>query len=152
MTNEHFAVYHIAHIAEHYVHGGCGVRNFLDLCIIKQRMGYDEASVQKMLAECGLDKFGAAVFKLADIWFGSGEHDDLTREMQDYVMQSGVYGNLENNIAVARGDKGGIGYALSRIFMPYAKLKRYYPVLDKYPILFPFYQVVRWVEFIFRKD
>jgi hypothetical protein len=25
-------------------------------------------------------------------------------------------------------------------------------VLDKYPILFPFYQVVRWVEFIFRKD
>ena len=152
MTNEHFTVYHIAHMAEHYVHGGCGVRNFLDLYIAKHKMGYDEAAVEKMLADCGLDKFAAAAFKLADIWFSQGEHDELTLEMQDYVMQAGVYGNLENNIAVAQGNKSGIGYALSRIFMPYAKLKRYYPVLDKYPILFPFYQVVRWVEFIFRKD
>ena len=152
MTNEHFTVYHIAHMAEHYVHGGCGVRNFLDLYIAKHKMGYDEAAVEKMLADCGLDKFAAAAFKLADIWFSQGEHDELTLEMQDYVMQAGVYGNLENNIAVAQGNKSGMGYALSRIFMPYAKLKRYYPVLDKYPILFPLYQVVRWVEFIFRKD
>lgn len=28
MSTEFFVVYHIAHMAEHFIHGGCGVRNF----------------------------------------------------------------------------------------------------------------------------
>ena len=33
---------------------------------------------------------------------------------------------------------------MSRVFAPYSRLKRYYPVLEKYPILTPVMQVRRW--------
>ena len=43
-------------------------------------------------------------------------------------------------------------YLLSRIFLPYQKMKRLYPRLGKAPILLPFYHVKRWISFLFKKD
>ena len=57
----------------------------------------------------------------------------------------GVYGSTDNRVALQQKKKGGrIGYVLSRIFIPYAKLKRYYPVLEKHRWLMPFMQIRRW--------
>ena len=45
-----------------------------------------------------------------------------------------------------RVKKGGkFRYALSVIFLPYAKLKLKYPVLEKHKWLFPFMSVWRWI-------
>lgn len=153
MTNELFVVYHIAHMAEHFVSGGCGVRNFLDLWIIKNKMGYDDETVRQLLAECKLIDFGNAVMKLSNVWFSEDEHSDLTKEIEDYVFGAGIYGTMENKIAIAQSNKGGkMKYVLKRIFLPYSKLKRFYPRLERHPFLFPIYQVVRWIDFVFRKD
>lgn len=153
MTNEFFVAYHIAHMAEHFVFGGCGVRNFLDLWIAKNKMGYNDKIVQAMLHKCGLYEFANASIKLANIWFEGDTHDSITKEIENYVMDSGMYGTMENHIALSQPESSGkFRYILKRLFMPYSKLKRYYPKLEKYPILFPIYQIVRWFDFIFHKD
>ena len=89
---------------------------------------------------------------LSDIWFSGAEHTDITRTMQDYILGAAIYGNLENRIAIIQAKKGGrLGYIMSRIFLPYSKLKKMYPRLEKYPILLPFYEVKRWLGYFARR-
>lgn len=153
MSNEMFVTYHIAHMAKHFTHGGCGIRPFIDLWIAKNKMGYDEAKVNWMLKECGLGVFGEAVFLLSDVWFADARHTEITKEMEEYIVSAGSYGTVENKVAISQAKKGGkIKYALGRIFPSFKKLKIYYPRLEKYPVLFPYYQVKRWFRIIFSKD
>lgn len=39
---------------------------------------------------------------------------------------------------------GRFRYIVSRMFIPYAKLKRYYPILEKHRWLMPIMQIRRW--------
>jgi len=151
MENDMFVVYHIAHMAKHFMGGGCGVRPFIDLWIAKNKMGYNKENVISMLSECSLGVFAEQVILLSDIWLGGESHTELTREMENYILGSAIYGTVENHVAIEKAKKGGsFGYYFSRLFMPYSKLKKIYPRLEKYPILYPFYQVKRWCRFIYR--
>ena len=63
-----------------------------------------------------------------------------------------MYGDLKNRIALQKGkNKSKISYILSRIFLPYQELKFQYPFLRKCKILFPFYQIRRWLRLLFKK-
>ena len=153
MSNEFFVVYHIAHMAEHFIHGGCGVRNFLDLWIAKNKMKFDEQTSNELLQQCGLIEFSVAVFQLANVWFNNGEQNDITHEIEMYVFSSGIYGTMENRVAISQGETNGkTKYIFRRLFLPYSKLKCFYPKLVKYPILLPHYQIVRWIDFVFHKN
>lgn len=153
MKNEMFVAYHIAHMAGHFRYGGCGIRPFLDLWLLKNKMPYDKVETERLLAEFGLKEFAKNAFLLSDIWFGNAEHTEVTRDLEEYIVGAGVYGSLENKVAVLQDEKkGGFRYVLSRIFLPYKKMKRLYPKLEKAPILLPFYHVKRWFLFLFKKD
>jgi len=153
MNNEMFVFYHIVHMAKHFVNGGCGIKPFIDLWIAKNEMKYDTETVKRLLKDCDLEIFGENVFLLSDIWFSNAEHTELTKEMEQYIIGAGVYGTMDNKVAMHQRKMGGkTKYALKRIFPPYTKMKQYYPILEKYPILFPFYQIIRWFRIIFSKD
>ena len=153
MTNEMFVAYHIAHMAGHFRYGGCGIRPFLDLWLLKNKMPYDKVETERLLAEFGLTEFAKNAFLLSDIWFDNAKHTEVTRDLEEYIVGAGVYGSLENKVAVLQDEKkGGFRYVLSRIFLPYKKMKRLYPKLEKAPILLPFYHVKRWLLFLFKKD
>jgi hypothetical protein len=153
MNNELLVTYHIAHMAGHFLHGGCGIRPFLDLWILKTRMGYDTKEVERLLTICNLTQFGKNVFLLSEVWFSNAMHTDITREMEKYIVEAGVYGTLENKVAINQAQRNGkTKYIFSRIFLPYSKMKRYYPKLEKYPVLLPFYHIKRWCIFILKKD
>ncbi len=153
MDNDTFVAYHVAHMAEHFVHGGCGVRPFLDLWIATNKMGYNSDRVRELLAIANLVPFYEAVLTLYNVWLENGMHTELTREMEDYILSSGIYGTTENRVAIAQANKGGkLRYVLGRIFLPYSRLILYYPNLKKHPILYPFYQVKRWFRIVFTKD
>ena len=153
MTNEMLLVYHVAHMAKHFSGGGCGVRPFLDLWIIKNKMKYDERKVESFLSECGLNTFFEQSMLLSDVWFSDSCHTELTREMEDYILGASIYGNIENRVAILKTKQGGrFRYIMSRIFLPYKKLKKVYPRLEKYPVLLPYYQIKRWLRLVFRKD
>lgn len=150
MSKELFLLYHIYHMAKHFVHGGCGIKPFIDLWIIKNKIGFDEEKVRKMLQESGLLAFFERSTDLVNVWFEDKDHSENTQEMEDYILQGGVYGTLKQNLAMSQNKKGGkFRHLMSRIFLSYKDMEVYYPSLKKCPILFPFYQVRRWCRILF---
>ena len=150
MSKELFLLYHIYHMAKHFIHGGCGIKPFIDLWIIKNKVDFDEEKAQKMLQESGLLAFFERSTDLVNVWFEGKEHSVITQEMENYVLQGGVYGTLEQQLAMSQNKKGGkFKHLMSRIFLSYKDMKIYYPSLKKCPILFPFYQVRRWCRILF---
>ena len=151
MTDEMFYYYHVAHMAKHFVHGGCGIRPFLDLWILNHRMPYDEAKRKALLEEGGLLLFEQTAVKLSEVWLSNAGPDELTDTMANYILSGGVYGNTENRVAVQQQKKGGkFRYIMFRIFLPYSVLKFHYPVLQKHKWLLPFMEIRRWFKLIFK--
>lgn len=150
MSNELFLLYHIYHMAKHFVHGGCGIKPFIDLWVIQNRIGYDEEKTEKLLKESDLLLFYHHAMELMDVWLEGKPHNSITQEMENYILQGGVYGTLEQQLAMSQNKKGGkFRHLLSRTFLSYEQMIVYYPSVKKYPILFPFYQVRRWFRILF---
>lgn len=150
MNDEMFYYYHIAHMAKHFVHGGCGVRPFADLWLYNRVNTGNTNKRNKLLSDGELLKFSEEAENLAAAWFGNKEYSEITQEMEDYILQGGVYGTLKQNLAMSQNKKGGkFRHLMSRIFLSYKDMAIYYPSLKKCPILFPFYQVRRWCRILF---
>ncbi|MBQ8817851.1 MAG: nucleotidyltransferase family protein [Clostridia bacterium] len=146
-----FYFYHIAHMAKHFEHGGCGVRPLLDLWILDKQEGYDAVARDALLESGALLKFTNAARSLASVWFNGAEHTETTSQMEQYLLFGGVYGNMENRVALQQQKKGGkFKYIVSRIFLPYSTIKFHYPILQKHRWLTPVMQVRRWFKLIFR--
>lgn len=148
-TNE-FTLFHIvAHMSYHFATGGCGVRPFIDLYLLESKLSFDRASFEKMLLECGLVKFYEAAKKLCLVWFEGLEQDELTREMERFILTGGVNGSKKKSIAAKQQRKGGkIAYLSERIFQPYGIMKEKYPILKKHKYLLPFCHVKRWFSLL----
>ena len=145
-----FFFYHTAHMAKHFVYGGCGARPFLDLWVLNHRAPFDHENRSAILAEGGLLTFAAEAQALSEVWFGNAEHTDITRRMQDYLLKGGVYGTTKNRVSVQQIRKGGkLRYAFSRIWLPYDVLKFHYPSLEGKRWLLPVFEVRRWFKLIF---
>ncbi len=143
--------YHLAHMAKHIEHGGCGVRPFLDLWILNHLVPHDERSRRKTLSDAGLDCFADAANRLSEYWFSDGSADELTSTLEKYILNAGVYGSVDNSTKILRmKQKSNFSYCISRLFMPYKPLTTIYPSLKKYPYLLPFYEAARWCK-LFRK-
>ncbi|MBR7181639.1 MAG: nucleotidyltransferase family protein, partial [Clostridia bacterium] len=144
-----FYFYHIAHMAKHILQGGCGIRPLLDLWLLSRHCP-DSAAREALLERGGLSRFAAVAHNLAEGWFSGGVLDEAAQKMQEYVLQAGVYGTKRNYIKMKQSKRGGrLGYALSKIFLPYDVIKYQYPVLQKHRWLTPFYEVHRWCRLIF---
>lgn len=145
MSDEYFYFYHIAHMAKHFETGGCGVRPFLDLWLLDKLEGASQIRRDELLTSAELIQFANVSRKLSKVWFSSDDTDELSMQMQNFIFDGGLYGSSNNRVAIQQKRKGGrLGYMMSRIFIPFSKLKRYYPVLEKHPWLMPFMQVRRW--------
>lgn len=145
-----FYYYHIAHMAKHFVHGGCGIRSFLDLWIMDKDHSHDPQSREDLLVEGGLLPFAEAARKLSRVWFSGEEYDPLAKQMEGFILSGGTYGTMENYVTVHQAQEGNkLRYVLSRVFLPYDIIKYYYPILQKHKWLTPLYQVVRWFKIAF---
>ena len=149
MPDQMFYFYHIAHMAKHFEHGGCGIRPFIDLYFLDKV--YEKETCDRLLLEGGLLKFAENVRKLCGVWFYGKDYDSTTSLMGEFIINGGVYGTESNRITLQQQKKGGaFKYALSRIFLPYDIIKFYFPILQKHKWLLPFIQVVRWIGLVFR--
>lgn len=141
-----FGFLHIAHMAEHFEGGGCGVRPFLDLWLMKRQGAYDRKLCAELLSEGGLMQFAEACENLADVWMSNAPKDKDCAVFESYILSGGVYGSLSNMVAAGKSKKGGVRYIFSRLFLPYDRLKYLYPVLQKHKWLLPAMQVRRWAQ------
>ncbi len=146
-TNEFFLFYQIAHASYHFLHGGCGVRPILDLYLLRRKLPFDGTVLDEMLEKSGIKKFFDAAEALSEVWFGEGEHTDVTRRMEDYLLRGGVYGSTQCSMAVGQQkEKGRLGYVVNRIWLPYELLCIAYPRLKGRKYLQPFYEIKRWLR------
>ena len=150
MPPEYFYYYHIAHMAKHYVNGGSGVRTVLDLYILLKNDPDLPQKSGELLKLGGLLAFEENARLLSNVWFEGGEHTDLTRDMENFIVYSGVYGDVKNMIAVRRGGgKGKLGYLITRAFPPYEIMCDVYPSLVGKRLLMPAYWVRRLFGIVF---
>ena len=145
MENEMFMFYHIAHMAKHFMHGGCGIRSFIDLWLLRKKMMIDVEKFETMLNTAELTAFYRAACYLSEVWFEEKEHNDLSKKMEEYVLSGGIYGSAANVSAVmtAKGERR-TRFLGKLLFLSRTSLAIIYPNLRKYPILFPYYQIKRW--------
>lgn len=144
MSDEMFYYHHIIHMMKHVMHGGCGIRPFVDLWILNNRMEFDAVKRDELLSLGGIKKFADAARALMSVWFCEDEHTDKTKMMENYIMYGGVYGNAANKVAVGQSKKSGkFSYAISRIFPSYKFMKISYPILEKHKWLLPFMYIRR---------
>ena len=151
LTNE-FLIFHVlAHMAYHFSSGGCGIRPVLDFWLIRWNIEFDSEKLMALLEKAELKNFYESVSRLSQVWFSGTAHDELTLEMQEFILSGGVYGSQENRISVKQHKLNGkLKYVFYRIFMPYSELKNQYPILKKHRFLTPLYEVRWWFGLIFK--
>lgn len=150
MRDDYFYFHQLFHLAKHFKSGGAGVRAYIDLWILNHNVSFDKEKRNKLLNEFNLLKFEEISVKLSEIWFGNEKHNELTHEVEDFVIGSGVYGNVSNSIISSRAKKENkFTYIFSRLWMPYDTLIIKYPSLKKRPYLFLFYEIYRIIEVLF---
>lgn len=150
VSDEMFYFYHIAHMAKHMENGGCGIRPFLDIWVLNNRVTHDTAARNALLENGGLLTFARAAEELTGVWFSGNKETVQSLCFGRFILDGGVYGSLENMVALRQTKKGSRGkYLLSRIFVSYGVLKQYFPVLEKHKWLMPFCQVARWLKLLF---
>lgn len=141
---EYLYFHAVAHMAYHFLAGGCGVRSFLDLYLLNKKE-MDTEKREALLTEAGLLQFEKKALRLASVWLDGVAHTESTSLMEEYILFGGAYGTFDGKVKVNQAKKGSrIGYILSRIWLPYKSMKRLYPILDGHKWLTPFYQVRRW--------
>lgn len=150
MSDELFYFYHIAHMAKHFENGGCGIKPFLDLWILRNKLEFDKEKRDALLQKEGLKKFEECVCRLSDVWFADGKADETTAMVEKFIFDGGVGGSKENYVTLQQSKTGGkFSYFIKRVFLPYDFLKFQYPVLQKHKWLLPLLWCVRWFKRIF---
>lgn len=145
MSDRFFYFYHIAHMAKHFETGGCGIRPFIDLWLLDHGVPSDFSARDALLQTGGLLQFATAVRKLGRVWFSGEAADALSQRLEYFLLHGGAFGSVANRVALhKKEDSSQLRYLLSRVFVPYEKLKAYYPILEKHRWLMPVMQVRRW--------
>ncbi|MBO5913025.1 MAG: nucleotidyltransferase family protein [Clostridia bacterium] len=144
-TNEFFMLYHIIHMAKHMMIGGCGIRPFIDLWYIRKNFESDQSLLDSMLQKSNIVMFYEMANRLCDVWFDGAPHNELTYEMQEFIIRGGIFGTTESAAIVNQSKGKDKKRQLFRLaFLPMENMKLIYPNLNKRPWLLPFYHIKRW--------
>jgi len=146
-TPEYNLFYILSHSAKHFIHnGGIGIRPILDIYVMKSHMEIDENKVIEFCEDAGIKGFYNECCKLLDVWFNGANHDEVSRIFEDLVISGGVFGSKHLKIVSNKRKDSGKKYIRGRIFKTSEEIKNFHPRCRKYPVLIPFYQIVRWTQ------
>ncbi len=153
LTPEYITFHFITHMRRHLIHGGCGIRPFADIYLMKKKKFFDEEKLKMMLTETKLMKFYDVICNLIEHWFEGKEKSKLAGELENYILNGGIYGSTENHIAmVSTGKKSKLRIMLDRVFLDYETMYRIYPKLKDRKVLLPVYYVIRIFGAVFGKN
>ena len=147
LSPEDFYVYMIAHEYKHYVLGGTGLRSLVDTYVYLKNMDFNLSYARQELAKMGIETFEEENRLLAQHLFDGQKLSDKEEEMLEYIIGSGTYGTITNNVQHSIDKRKGnkVSYVLRRFSVPvrkknpnYRAYAAYYPVFYKYKVLLPF--------------
>lgn len=146
-----FVLHMYAHMAYHFLSGGCGIRSLLDIWIMEHRMDAHYSCAEDLLKKAGIYTFASEMSNIANACFTYNERDSFSALVLKYIYGGGVYGTKSNHIAVRKADAGNaIVYVCRRLFLPYKSMVVLYPILKKQPLLLPACWLVRCVSAVFK--
>ncbi len=149
-TDEFFSFYLFAHMAYHFLSGGCGIRALLDIWVMEHKMGISYSCAEELLKKASIYQFATEMRKLAERCFTYNDRDAFSDMVLKYIFCGGVYGSAENHIAVDKfRHQNCVAYALKRFFLPYKSMVTAYPILVKFPFLLPLCWLARLKRAIF---
>ena len=144
---EFFVFYMYAHMAYHFMSGGCGIRSLLDIWVMEHRMGAAYPCAEELLKRAGLWRFASEMSRIANRCFTAHDASD---PVMAYIWRGGVYGTRQNRLTVQKKQEGSVRvYLWKRILPSYRFMAVGYPVLKKWPILLPLCWVHRWFRAAF---
>lgn len=150
MTPEDFYIYHIVHMAKHFINGGIGLRHVLDTWVIKNHyQDLDSVYTEKVFKELSLNKFENKVTDLCEYWFeDSIPLDKKSIELlSEYIFENGAFGSItqQSTNEIAKNSSTGIK---EKVFPSKKTMANYYgDVITNYPITIPFY----WIRLTFER-
>lgn len=148
-TDAYLKFHIVAHMAYHFLSGGCGIKPILDLWLLDKKIA-DDTVFDELLKQSGLTTFTQKVRKLGKAWFENEMMDSVSLDIQQYIFSGGVYGTTKNKVIVQQQRKGGkTQYLFSKLIISREFLESQYPVLKKHRWLSPVMQVCRWFRLLF---
>lgn len=153
MDDDMFRFYHIAHMAKHFMTGGCGIRPFVDLWLYEQKKGSEDKESDELLRRGGLLKFASTVRELCGVWFDGRESSKTLLAMERFVVWGGIFGTDEGRVVIKNAKAGGrLKFILSRAILSTDELKAEYSSLEGREWASPIYQLRRWCKLLNKKS
>jgi len=155
--------YLISHIEKHVYTAGAGVRMYMDIALLLNKLGdsLDFDKVREILRECELERFFDSVLFLCSRWFDckikplEPMSEEVYEEFCRFTFRGGVFGKQAKEDTVnaeirqsidEKGKAGKFSVILSHIFPPYREIRRIYPFFNGKPYLLP----LGWCVHIFK--
>lgn len=149
-TEEFFVFHMFAHMSYHFLSGGCGMKALADVWVMEHKMGIQYECARQLLEKAGIYRFAMEISRLVDVCFSGKEKDDFSEILLSYIIGGGVYGTVQNKIAVEKSEtKNTFLYALQRLFLPYKSMITLYPMLKRLPFLLPICWIARFCKMLF---
>ena len=154
--------YLFTHMAKHFRYSGIGIKHFVDLYVYRYaHPEMDEEKIEQAMKQMDLLDFYHKVDHSLQVWFEDAPDSAVSDMMLDYVFSGGVFGTTENELyygELVKNNKRGRGIRNSKIktlftalFPPLDAMQQAYNILFKWPILFPLFWPVRWVDRLLHK-
>lgn len=155
MTPEDFYIYHIVHMAKHFINGGIGLRHILDTWVIKNHyQNLDQSYLERIFIELSLDKFEKIISKQCNYWFGSSIPFDIKAIdlLSGYIFENGAFGNIAQQSVNEATTDSSFGIK-DKIFPNKQTLASYYGnTINEHPITIPFYWIRLTLERSFKNQ
>ena len=145
MTDEEFYIYVLAHFYKHYCKSGSGIRSVMDIYVMNHSIyrNIDKKSLDRKLRKLDLLDFRNQITDLSEMWFGRHKVTPELLKISDYVISSGTYGTISNNINNRIKERGRTGYFIFSVFLPLPYMQEKYKILKKIPVLLPIFWIWR---------
>lgn len=159
--NDDFFIHVLCHLYKHFTSGGCGLRQYLDIYVMTQKMELNMDYIRSELRSFGMEGFLDTTLKLNRFFFDSEKPDDELIEIAEFVFNNSTFGNSDNRLVLdynkGHGEKrtlwGNILYFMDRWQLRYSQMKPRYKVLKYLPFLLPFCWIHRlFAALLFRRD
>jgi predicted nucleotidyltransferase len=147
-----FQMFHVvAHMSYHFLHGGLGIRPFLDLWLLQNKTKFDENTVKTLCQQCGILKFYEECCNLIDIWLGDGKPTETTEMLEEFCLSGGVFGSSKFKNAARQREHRGLKYIFSRVFPPVSQVREYYGNASGEKHSLSYYYMKRWISWFQRR-
>lgn len=162
MTLEDFYIYYVAHAYKHFIRGGIGIRTLADIYLFLQRYKkeLDFSYIERELNFLKISSFSKMlIFFSMKLLKNPNKTFDILETLNDrqlkylkFLLNSGTFGTLKNEISFKLKNKNKFQYILKRIFPDDAYFKEVSPFFYKHKFLRSFYLFKRLLSLYKNKE